>query len=75
MSDIWRDKLIGRQIFFFQLAISLVIKVQIIHIINEMDSWKVALFGGLFQIWKIIKILEVIGAQIKRKTVFSALLG
>ena len=32
--------------FFFQLAISLVIKVQIIHIISEMESWKVVLFGG-----------------------------
>ena len=57
---------------FFQLAISLVIKL---HIIIEMEIWKVALFGGFFQIWKIIKIRKVMGAQIKRKTVFSALLG
>ena len=29
-------------ICFSQLAVFLIIKVQIIHIINEMESWKVA---------------------------------
>ena len=32
-------------------------------------------FCWFFQIWKIIKIREVMSAQIKRKTVFFALLG
>ena len=37
---------------FFQLAISLVIKVQIIHVISEMKSWIVSLFGVFFRFEK-----------------------
>ena len=70
-----KDQIYRTSKLFFQLAISLVIKVQIVHIISEMESRKVALLGTFFSISKIIKIREVMGAQIMRKTVFSALLG
>ena len=78
MTDIRREKMIGRQIcffilisdeqgiiwtidlsffpaicrslrnlqFFFQSAISPVRKIKIIHVSNEMESWKVALLDG-----------------------------
>ena len=63
-----------KKFFFFQLAISLVIKVQIIHIISEMESWRVALFGR-FSDLKNNKNSRSNGCSNKAKTVFSELLG